>query len=299
MTKRPAFQFYPGDWRKDVELRSCSIAARGLWIELMCVAHECEPYGHLAINGKAMTPAQISGQTGVPAAQVKRLLDELITNGVARQTEHGVIYSKRMVGDERVRNARAEGGKSGAQHGVKGGAHGSKGGRPRTNKGGYETPLETPLANAEEPPPSSSSSSSDSSLRSESLAARAGTQAGQACRLMREAGIARTNPSDPRLLQLLSQGVTPRQLGDLATELREAGNAPETASYVLKAMEGRLRAAAAMPQHPDGTAQRIGNRSSTPTRQERISATVAELTGRTRHEPEVIDVVATERTSAS
>ena len=56
--KRPAFQFYPGDWRKDVQLRSCSVAARGLWIDLLCVAHECEPYGHLMINGRPMTPAQ-------------------------------------------------------------------------------------------------------------------------------------------------------------------------------------------------------------------------------------------------
>ena len=29
--KRPAFQFYPSDWRKDMALQSCSVAARGLW----------------------------------------------------------------------------------------------------------------------------------------------------------------------------------------------------------------------------------------------------------------------------
>lgn len=60
--KRPAFQFYPADWRKDVELQSCSMAAQGLWINAMCIAHECEPYGHLTINNKAMTPAQLGRQ---------------------------------------------------------------------------------------------------------------------------------------------------------------------------------------------------------------------------------------------
>lgn len=122
------------------------------------------------------------------------------------------------------------------------------------------------------------------------------TIAGQACRLMREAGVQRVNPSDPKLAHLLSQGVTPQQIGDLAAELRESKpDAHQT--YVLAAMVGRLRDAAAMPRPPQGTAQRIGDRSRAPTRQERISATVAELTGRTRHQSEVIDVDVTERTA--
>lgn len=162
--KRPAFQFYPGDWRKDVELRACSLAARGLWIDLMCVAHDCEPYGHLVLNGKPMTMQQIAGQIGIPAAQVKKLLDELIENGVARTTEEGVIYSKRMVDDERIRNARAEGGKAGAKHGAKGAEHGVKGGRPPKHEGGFETPLNPPLEGELKPPPSSSSSSSYKTL---------------------------------------------------------------------------------------------------------------------------------------
>lgn len=121
------------------------------------------------------------------------------------------------------------------------------------------------------------------------------TLAGQACRLMREAGIARTNPSDPRLLQLLSQGVTPQQLGDLAAELREAGNAPETATYVLRAMEGRLKAAAAMPVHPPGTAQRAKERRSGSTFGDEIDRISAAIDGRTKEakpEPVTVDVEA-------
>lgn len=156
--KRPAFQFYPADWRKDVELRSCSIASRGLWIDMLCIAHECDPYGHLTINGKAMTAAQIAGQVGLTAPQAQKLIDELKSNGVARVTAEGVIYSKRMVDDEDLRNRRAAGGKDGAEHGIKGAEAGSKGGRPKKGKGGFETPL----PGFEEPPPSSSSSSSTS-----------------------------------------------------------------------------------------------------------------------------------------
>lgn len=162
--KRPAFQFYPADWRKDVELRSCSIAARGLWIDMMCLAHECDPYGHLTVNGKPMTPAKIAGQVGVSEAMAKKLIAELLENGVVRITDDGVLYSARMVRDEALRNARAEGGKSGATHGAKGGEHGRKGGRPKKSKGGFETPLETPLEDGPKPPPSSSSSSSEDSV---------------------------------------------------------------------------------------------------------------------------------------
>lgn len=152
--KRPAFQFYPSDWRKDMALQSCSVAARGLWIDLLCIAHECEPYGHLTVNGKPMTAAQIGRHTGLTQREAERLLSELDEAGVLSRTPEGAIYSRRMVRDEDLRNRRAEGGKAGSEHGHKGAAHGSKGGRPKKGRGVSEPPLE--------PPPSSSSSSSTS-----------------------------------------------------------------------------------------------------------------------------------------
>jgi hypothetical protein len=150
--KRPAFQFYPADWRKDVELRSCSVAARGLWIDMLCLAHECEPYGNLVVNGKPMKAAQIAGQVGLTPGQCEKLIAELVENGVARVKEDGTLYSKRMVDDEDLRNRRAEGGKAGSVHGIKGAEHGVKGGRPATARGVSKPPSE--------PPPSSSSSPS-------------------------------------------------------------------------------------------------------------------------------------------
>lgn len=169
--KRPAFQFYPADWRKDVELRACSLAARGLWIDLMCVMHECEPYGHLVLNGAPMTPAKMAGQIGVPVATIAKLLAELLENGVARKAANGAIYSKRMVDDERVREIRAQAGREnggkGAEFGALGAIHGSKGGRPRKAtpgdlNGGSAPPNDPGQKPPQNPPPSSSSSSSAS-----------------------------------------------------------------------------------------------------------------------------------------
>ncbi len=38
--KLPSFQFYPGDWMKDPALRSVSLEARGLWMDMLCLLFE-------------------------------------------------------------------------------------------------------------------------------------------------------------------------------------------------------------------------------------------------------------------
>lgn len=157
--KRPAFQFYPADWRKDNQLQSCSLAAQGFWMNAMCIAHECEPYGHLVLNGHAMNTPQLAKLIGISAKEAEKAIAELEHHGVVSRCEKGCLYSRRMVRDEGLRQRRAEGGAAGAEHGV-------KGGRPPR----IENPLPNPLDDAargiergfENNPPSSSSSSSAS-----------------------------------------------------------------------------------------------------------------------------------------
>jgi len=43
--KRPSFQFYPADWRNNAKLRRCSEAARGVWMDVLCVLHDSDEYG--------------------------------------------------------------------------------------------------------------------------------------------------------------------------------------------------------------------------------------------------------------
>ncbi len=127
-TKRPSFQFYPADWRKDAALQSCSIAARGLWLELLCIAHECVPYGHLTVNGKPMARPQLARLAGLGEREFTKLLDELLQAGVCSLTAEGAIFSRRMVKDEVRRDMKRD---AGLEHGHKGAEHGAKGGRPR------------------------------------------------------------------------------------------------------------------------------------------------------------------------
>lgn len=102
--KRPAFQFYPADWSKDLALRSCSLAAQGLWMQMLCMAHESERYGFLILNGKTMTDAQVVN--AVPGA-ARKMLIELEEAGVFSRDASGTIYSRRMVRDEHLRTVRA------------------------------------------------------------------------------------------------------------------------------------------------------------------------------------------------
>lgn len=43
--KRPSFQFYPGDWTSNSNLRRCSHEERGIWMDVLCLLHDQEEYG--------------------------------------------------------------------------------------------------------------------------------------------------------------------------------------------------------------------------------------------------------------
>lgn len=100
---QPWLKFYPTDWRADQALRVCTLAARGLWMELLCIMHEAAPYGHLTINGRPATDTQLATLTGTDLSTVRQLLTELEEAGVFSRNRNGVIYSRRMTRDEKRR----------------------------------------------------------------------------------------------------------------------------------------------------------------------------------------------------
>jgi len=117
--KRPSFQFYPSDWLRDTALRSCSIGARGLWIDMLCFMHEGYPYGHLKVKNKVILPANLSRMVGEALEVVEGWLDELLSAGVCEVDSDGAFFSKRMVKDENIRLARAAGGIKGGNPNLK------------------------------------------------------------------------------------------------------------------------------------------------------------------------------------
>jgi hypothetical protein len=101
MSGAPWMKFFPSDWRADQSLRVCSLAARGLWIEMLCVMHNATPYGHLLINGSPVSDTQLAMLAGTSSNQIPALVGELELAGVFSRTGKGVIYSRRMTRDEK------------------------------------------------------------------------------------------------------------------------------------------------------------------------------------------------------
>lgn len=111
MNRAPAFQFYAGDYLRDAKVLRVSLAARGLWVSMLCLMHmEGEPYGHLRLGTKDLTPKELARIVGERECTVNRLLLELETAQVFSRNEANTIFSRRMVRDENIRRKRAEGG---------------------------------------------------------------------------------------------------------------------------------------------------------------------------------------------
>jgi hypothetical protein len=100
MATHPWMKFYPTDWRADPRLRVCSLAARGLWIDMITYMHEGKPYGHLTINESMPSVEDIAALVGRPLAEVKKALIELEEKQVFARTEGGTIFSRRMIRDK-------------------------------------------------------------------------------------------------------------------------------------------------------------------------------------------------------
>ena len=97
--RTPWMKFYPADWQADLQLRSCSIAARGLWMELICIMQKAEPAGFLLVSGKIPSNQLLSVLCGLPEKDVAKLMAELERARVFSRSDYGVIYSRRMLRD--------------------------------------------------------------------------------------------------------------------------------------------------------------------------------------------------------
>lgn len=125
--KRPSFQFYPGDWAGNSNLRRCSHAEKGVWLDVMCLMHDQADYGVLR-----WPLVEIAQAVGCKAADLKALVRKGVLKGddkhltepciytprsgrkdgepvtLLAAQEGPVWYSSRMVRDEYVRGTRGE-----------------------------------------------------------------------------------------------------------------------------------------------------------------------------------------------
>ncbi len=114
--KLPAFQFYPGDWKKDPGVQSLTLEERGAWFEMLLLMHESEHRGKLLLNGKPYPLEFLATALHTTLFKIKQIVSKLLSVGVAsREQNHEVIISRRMLRDEELRRTRAESGREGGK----------------------------------------------------------------------------------------------------------------------------------------------------------------------------------------
>lgn len=125
--RRPAFQFYTGDWQGNAKLKRCTKAEKGIWIDVLCLLHDSEEeYGVLRWPLKELAQA-----VGCKVAELSQLRRKGVLKGAdigercaafIYRPRHGgregepvellaeqdgpIWYSSRMVRDEYIRQRR-------------------------------------------------------------------------------------------------------------------------------------------------------------------------------------------------
>jgi len=101
LSKLPAIQFYPGDWRKDVGVQSLNFHDRGVWFEILMLMHESEVRGKLMLGGKCMPDEILSNVLRIDKNELVRTIQTLIERGVTeREKRTGALINRRMLRDE-------------------------------------------------------------------------------------------------------------------------------------------------------------------------------------------------------
>lgn len=125
--KRPSFQFYPADWKNNSKLRRCSEAARGAWIDVLCLLHDFDEYGVCR-----WPLAELARAAGIPIKLAKELVAKDVLKGADKAAADYIFtpthagkagkpvtlvtagdgpcwYCSRFVRDEYVRQRRGNG----------------------------------------------------------------------------------------------------------------------------------------------------------------------------------------------
>lgn len=154
MGKNPAFQFYPGDWSRDMIEHPLEV--EGFWIRVCCILWWAPA------RGSATKPANIWAKTtAVSAQKCRSLFDYLHKQNIADVEIDNDTYkvtSRRMVRDEHIRNVRSLAGSLGGNPKIKG--------YPKSENLVKQNTLNQPESLVKQnPTPSSSSSSSTTKIK--------------------------------------------------------------------------------------------------------------------------------------
>jgi hypothetical protein len=92
-------RFFWADWASDAALRLCPVSARGVWMELLCIAAQSREYGYVLVAGRIPTEKELARLCGCQTREFRRALACLERHGVVRRRTDGCLFSGRLVAD--------------------------------------------------------------------------------------------------------------------------------------------------------------------------------------------------------
>lgn len=264
--KRPSFQFYPADWRNNAKLRRCSEAARGAWIDVLCLMHDADEYGVLR-----WPLAEIARAAGLPLKLLKELAGREVIKGgdegcaayshtpmharkkgdpvtLLERTSSPCWYSSRLLVDEWRRSV--SGGSTRFKSTDDAPRGGMVNGGAREKASPRHAPGNSPGARRGAGATSTSTSSSNEVIgggsNSAGNAAPCELQSltpGEVCKALAQMGVDGVNPGHAKLLVLLKAGAAMEEFLGAARDALARNN--PSFSYIVATVEGRRRDAKA------------------------------------------------------
>jgi len=112
--QRPADLWFWNDWFSSFDVHACSLAAQGLWINMLGIMSRSSHRGTLTINNCQIPSDELARLIGADSIEVVALLVELEKHRVFSRLPDGTIYNRRMLGETDLSEKRAEAGRLGA-----------------------------------------------------------------------------------------------------------------------------------------------------------------------------------------
>ena len=84
------------DWCGDRPLHSCSLAARGLWLEMIAIMYQATPKGSLLIGQIQVNIDDLARSAGAERKEVEKLMRELEAKAIFSRDPNGTIFSRRI-----------------------------------------------------------------------------------------------------------------------------------------------------------------------------------------------------------
>jgi uncharacterized protein YdaU (DUF1376 family) len=220
------FELYPGDYLRDTT--RLTLVEHGAYLRLLMAYYsEEKPLP----KSDAELYVIVSAISAADKAAVRKVADRFFPVGEDGVRRNGRADAEIEKAQKRITIARENGSKGGRKPNPAGNPTGNPSGNPagssrgnpeRTQRGTHSgEALHTPHAiHHQEQKPAPHAPSSPGTPAQPPPA----TEAGRACLLLRQAGCARVNPSNPDLLAALAEGVTPEAIRDTYGEKPDATN---------------------------------------------------------------------------